>query len=399
MTPLTIAVCTILVAFDFQNLLAWSRRKVLRPSERSSYDFTVIVPLFGHPRYFDGRNAFAQYRANVLVALEVTPSHMQAFADQLEAEGWRVCRLVLQRPNPAALMKAALASVRTTYALRLDADTHLEAGLERIVAAVSVSETDICSVKVEAELPRTAAAKLQALEYRIAMLSRALSPVADVRCLLHPEDRIAEPGHVARAPQAAAPLVGGRVPALLRERRPQPLAVAAADELHDPGRLRVRAVQVVEHDRLASPAARASARARGLCLRDLRLESPSPKPVASTSFSRAGWDGPAATGSAFAAAFRRRSGSACVSSESSAPPRRSLQRGGARDDGAQPPFGESRCMAASKWAGSVSTVAPGCSAVRLSSAAFASVAGRCSYVGKRVVVVVESVVTLHSIGS
>jgi hypothetical protein len=49
-----------------------------------------VIPLFGHPRYLDGREAIAQYRENVLVALEVTPPVMEAFADELEAEGWRV---------------------------------------------------------------------------------------------------------------------------------------------------------------------------------------------------------------------------------------------------------------------------------------------------------------------
>jgi hypothetical protein len=175
-TPLLIAVSIVLVAFDFQNLLSWWHGKLVSPGARSTYDFTVVVPLFGHPRYFAGRAAIIPYRENVLVALEVTPPLMQAFADELEAEGWRVRRIQMDAPNPAELMKEALSSVTTTYALRLDADTSLGEGLERVVAAVADSEVDLCSVKVEAELPRTAAAKLQALEYRIAMLSRHYRP-------------------------------------------------------------------------------------------------------------------------------------------------------------------------------------------------------------------------------
>jgi hypothetical protein len=171
-----LVVSLVLLAFDFQNLLSWWRRKVVAPGEHESTDFTVVVPLFGHPRYFEGREAIAPYRANVLVALEVTPPHMHAFADELEAEGWKVCRLELASPNPASLMRAALPSVTTTYALRLDADTHIGAGLERVVAAVQASGADLCSVKVEAEAPATTAAKLQALEYRMAMLSRHFRP-------------------------------------------------------------------------------------------------------------------------------------------------------------------------------------------------------------------------------
>jgi hypothetical protein len=176
LTPLLIAVSVVLVAFDFQNLLSWWHGKLVTPGEPRSSDFTIVVPLFGHPRYFAGRAAILPYRSNVLVALDVTQTHMQAFAHELEAEGWRVCRLRMHAPNPATLMKEALRSVTTTYALRLDADTSIDEGLERVIASVAASGADICSVKVEAERPLTAVAKLQALEYRIAMLSRHYRP-------------------------------------------------------------------------------------------------------------------------------------------------------------------------------------------------------------------------------
>jgi hypothetical protein len=149
---------------------------LIEPAEHGTTDYTIVVPLFGHPRYFAGRSQIECYRKRVLVALEVTPPHMQAFADELEAEGWNVCRIRAERPNPAKLMRDALASVTTTYALRLDADTHLDAGLDRVVAGVAASGADICSVKVEADRPATTAAKLQALEYRMAMLARHYRP-------------------------------------------------------------------------------------------------------------------------------------------------------------------------------------------------------------------------------
>src|SRR5262249_6877779 len=104
------------------------------------------------------------------------PPHMQAFAAQLEDEGWRVCRIEEPQPNPPRLMKAALPSVTTDYVLRLDADTAIGPGIEKLVASVAASDADICSVKVEALEARTIAAKLQALEYRIAMLSRHFRP-------------------------------------------------------------------------------------------------------------------------------------------------------------------------------------------------------------------------------
>jgi hypothetical protein len=161
MTVLMLVVSAVLIAFDFQNLLAWWHGKLVRPGERRSFDFTVVVPLYGHPRYFDGRDALAPYKANVLVALEVSPPHMQEFASLLEAEGWKVCRIEIDRPCPPSLMKVALASVTTTYALRLDADTRIGPGLERMIASVVASDADLCSMKVDAENARSTAAKLR----------------------------------------------------------------------------------------------------------------------------------------------------------------------------------------------------------------------------------------------
>jgi len=175
-TVLAFVVAAALVAFDFQNLLSWWHGKLVTAGWRTTSDFTIIVPLFGHPRYFEGRAVIAQYRANVLVALEITPPVMKAFASQLEAEGWRVCRLEESDPNPANLMRTALAEVTTSFALRLDADTYIGPGLEKMVAAIESCGADLCSVKVEAEGARTIAARLQAVEYRMAMLSRHFRP-------------------------------------------------------------------------------------------------------------------------------------------------------------------------------------------------------------------------------
>jgi len=146
------------------------------PGEQRSSDFTIVVPLFGHPRYFAGREAILPYQSNVLVALEVTRAHMQTFAQELEAEGWRVCRIRMHAPNPATLMKVALRSVRTTYALRLDADTSIDEGLERVIAAVAMSNADTARSRLKPSARSNAVAKLQALEYRIAMLSRHYRP-------------------------------------------------------------------------------------------------------------------------------------------------------------------------------------------------------------------------------
>ena len=109
----------LLLAYDFQNVLSWSRVRVVAPVDEPTDDFTIVVPVYGHPRYFAGRDALAVHKANVLVALETTPPVMAAFADELEAEGWRVGRYRVNDPDPAirgnrlALLHSLLAEFST----------------------------------------------------------------------------------------------------------------------------------------------------------------------------------------------------------------------------------------------------------------------------------------------
>ena len=165
-----------LVLFDFQNVLSWWGGRTIKPGVQTSDDFTIIVPLFGHPRYFDRRAQLLSYQANVLVAVEVSAPVMVAFADQLEGEGWRVNRLHIEDPNPAKLVKASLAAVKTTYALRLDADTSVSGDIARAVAAVHAEGADVCSIKCAVANRTNVVTKLQALEYQMAMLGRHFRP-------------------------------------------------------------------------------------------------------------------------------------------------------------------------------------------------------------------------------
>jgi hypothetical protein len=176
MQALMLIVAGLLLAFDFQNLLSWWRVRVIAPVAGRSDAFTIIVPLFGHPRYFAGRDRLLDYQANVLVALEVTPPVMQAFAVELEGEGWNVGRYTLADPNPASLVKAGLEDVLTPIALRLDADTELGAGLREAVAAVIADDADLCSVKCEVANTVNLCTRMQHLEYRMAMLGRHIRP-------------------------------------------------------------------------------------------------------------------------------------------------------------------------------------------------------------------------------
>ncbi len=171
-----VALAGLLLAYDFQNVLSWWRVRVVAPAAEPSDDFTIIVPVFGHPRYFAGRAALTGYKANVLVALETSPAVMAAFADELEAEGWRVGRYRIDNPDPARLVGRALAEVTTTIALRLDADTRLGPGLRLAVASVLASGADLCSVKCEVANTTNLVTRLQHVEYRMAMLGRHIRP-------------------------------------------------------------------------------------------------------------------------------------------------------------------------------------------------------------------------------
>jgi cellulose synthase/poly-beta-1,6-N-acetylglucosamine synthase-like glycosyltransferase len=176
LSHLALILAIFLVAFDFQNLLSWWRGRTITPGRETTTDFTIIVPLFGHPRYFDGRGALIRYQRQVLVATEVSTPLMADFADQLEREGWRVTRLLVASPNPAKLVKESLSDVKTTYTLRLDADTYVGDDLGRAVAAVAAKGAEICSIKCAVGNRINVVTKLQALEYRMAMLARHFRP-------------------------------------------------------------------------------------------------------------------------------------------------------------------------------------------------------------------------------
>jgi hypothetical protein len=175
-SALTLALGLLVVCFEFQNVCSrWRGRVVWSPVDEC-WDFTIVVPLWGDPSYFSARRELVRYRRRTLVAIEVTPPLMRAFADWLEVEGWRVCRIVDPAPNPARLVAHGLGSVTTEFVLRLDADSNVGPDLPQAVAALRLSGADLCSVKIEVANATTVCARLQALEYRMAMLSRHFRP-------------------------------------------------------------------------------------------------------------------------------------------------------------------------------------------------------------------------------
>ena len=147
---LTLVLTAFVALFDFQNLLSWRKKFVLEPLPAPSGDFTIIIPLYGSPKYFERRDRLEHLKGHVVVAIEVSLPAMRAFAEHLEGEGWRVFRALVREPNPPKMLRAVLEAdaIHTTYVVRLDADTVIGDDLPNAVAAAQADGADLCSVKV-----------------------------------------------------------------------------------------------------------------------------------------------------------------------------------------------------------------------------------------------------------
>jgi hypothetical protein len=153
----------ILLALDLQNLGSrWGR--YLKVGEAVDEDFTFVVPLFGSPRYFRNGDYLRRYISQTLLAVNIDSDEMRGFADQAEAEGWRVHRAYIDgRVSCPTLVRAALESVDTTYVIRIDGDTITEEHPGLAVAAVRRGQADLASVRVHVAKPRRLVERLQAI--------------------------------------------------------------------------------------------------------------------------------------------------------------------------------------------------------------------------------------------
>jgi cellulose synthase/poly-beta-1,6-N-acetylglucosamine synthase-like glycosyltransferase len=168
-----------IVLLECQNLLAIWRGWVVDVTDESSDDYTVVVPVYGDPRYFENGEALAPIRGHVILALEVTPPAMSTFADDMEKEGWRVHRVRLDRDvGPDTMVKAVLEDgvVQTSWVIRIDADSYAVDDFGKAIAAAGRAGADFCSVKCLVARPRTLCERLQAVEYAMAMRTRHFRP-------------------------------------------------------------------------------------------------------------------------------------------------------------------------------------------------------------------------------
>jgi cellulose synthase/poly-beta-1,6-N-acetylglucosamine synthase-like glycosyltransferase len=171
-----VILAAVLFLFEFQNLLALNERRVLHLGWDETYDFTIVVPVYGKPSYLQNLDSLVRWKANVLLSLEITNPEMVAFADRMEGEGWAVNRVLLERPTVPQVVRSAVETVTTTYVIRVDADTELSRDLPRAIARLQRDGADVCSVKTRVAAPATAVEKIQALEYAMSMLARHFRP-------------------------------------------------------------------------------------------------------------------------------------------------------------------------------------------------------------------------------
>jgi cellulose synthase/poly-beta-1,6-N-acetylglucosamine synthase-like glycosyltransferase len=170
----------LLLSLDFQNLVSNWRGWVLETDAERSDDFTIMVALYGDPRYFANREHLRPRQANVLLCLDVSDPRMARYAREAEADGWRVFETRCEHlpPGPSELCLKAMESglVTTTYAVRLDGDTYAPLDLGHAIAAAERDGADVCSVKVLASNTSRVVEALQGVEYRMSMLSRHYRP-------------------------------------------------------------------------------------------------------------------------------------------------------------------------------------------------------------------------------
>jgi len=153
--------------------LASKLGRIIELGDATSNDYTIVVPIFGDPKYFRNGDYLRRYRKNALLAVNVDSPEMERFVRDLRAEGWRVHEAHLTgRVSCPELLCEALQDVTTKYVVRMDGDTVSYEDPGRAVAAARSAGADLCSVKITVSRSQTLIEKLQAVEYDMSMLGR-----------------------------------------------------------------------------------------------------------------------------------------------------------------------------------------------------------------------------------
>jgi Glycosyl transferase family group 2 len=152
-------------------------------------DFEVLVPIYGNIRYLENVDYLSAYGAKVLLC--TTRGETAEFYEGLyriaSRHGFRVFVAQFGRAdnlNKRAtsgtirdrLIRDALPLVRAAYVVPVDADTTTAKPLDLLVGELKRRRLDIASIRLVASNADSVLAKLQGLEYRVAMQFRFLAP-------------------------------------------------------------------------------------------------------------------------------------------------------------------------------------------------------------------------------
>lgn len=171
---------------DLQILLSYARKPLNVPVQGIE-DYTVLIPLYNSPGYFKNKAFTDTIKNRTILCISTSNAEMEGFAGEMEQEGysvfrikespkspWHVLRLAL---NPQLiLLQGALPLVPTRFLVFLDGDTVPQQDLGRACAAIDAAGYDLASVNVVPSSVDSPIAKLQMIEYYLAMRTRNFRP-------------------------------------------------------------------------------------------------------------------------------------------------------------------------------------------------------------------------------
>jgi len=180
------------VAFDILPTLRAGRRRVCDIDEHtpSIDDFEVLVPIYGDVKYLENLDYLEAYGSKVLLcttdqederfnhdlAMAADRHGLRIFKTRVPGRRAEAGQRSVAAPVRDKLIRDALAEVKATYVVCIDADTITEQPLNLLVGALEASHLDVASVRLLPSNNDTLLARLQCHEYRMAMRMRRLYP-------------------------------------------------------------------------------------------------------------------------------------------------------------------------------------------------------------------------------
>lgn len=174
-----------LTVLDAQNFVNNFKQPV--PLGEPNEDYTILVPIFGDPKYFQNRDHLLPLKERVIVCINTSNDTMKQFAEQCRQDGFGVFEYDGQIKSPwqfykvalddqLTLLTRALPLVTTKYTVFLDGDSYFQGEPAKAIGAMERDNIDLASVRVLPKQRQTLAEKMQGVEYDCAMFGRLSRP-------------------------------------------------------------------------------------------------------------------------------------------------------------------------------------------------------------------------------